>query len=79
METRTIRFAESIAGTWTVQGERFSFRPGDEASVERELADKWIASGTAQPVTPPRSAEVETATRQPRGEQAIAFKRRRRR
>jgi hypothetical protein len=48
-----VRFLVSIAS------EDFSHRPGEIAYIEKELAEKWIASGVAVSVDAPKPTTVE--------------------
>ena len=54
------------------------YSEGETLYVSPALADALTSAGIAA-VAPSRSVEVETATREPRGERAIAVKRRGRR
>ena len=82
METREVRFLKNVANRREVRPgifDVFGYDVDDVAPIPVELAAKWIGSGLCEPVIPSRSAEVETATREPRSERAVAFKRRGRR
>lgn len=82
METRTVRFNVDLATRLEVRPGIFDaigYDAGDIHAVPAEIADKWVASGFAELVSPSRSVEVERATREPRSERAVAFKRRGRR
>lgn len=83
METRTLRFAKTVAGRrevrpgiWDVYG----YFEGEVAEVPVELATSLEGSGAgiAGRMDSPRTVEVEHATREPRSEQAIRHTRRRR-
>lgn len=81
----TLRFLKTVAGTYEVRPgifDAYGYFEGEVIEVPAELAARIpgrIAEPVnPEPVNPSRSAEVERATREPRSEQAIAFKRRRR-
>ena len=83
METRTLRFNKTVAGTYEVRPavrDTYGYFEGEVAQVPVELATSLVNSGAsiAEPVNPPRNAEVERATREPRSEHAVALERRRR-
>lgn len=81
MDTRTLRFLKTVAGTYEARPgifDAYGFHEGEVVEVPATLASA-LPSRVAEPVKPSRTAEVERATREPRSEQAIAFKRRGRR
>lgn len=74
MESIDLRFKTSVAGIYPTRPGRtevLDFQTGETYSIPRELAAKWISSGIAEPANSSRSAEVETATREPRTERAV--------
>ena len=76
-----LRILKSGAGLYETRPgirEAIDFTEGETLYVSPALAEAWQRAGVAEPVSPPRNAEVERATREPRSEQAVAFKRRRR-
>lgn len=79
METRTLRFLKTVAGTYEARPgifDAYGFQEGEIAAVPAELAAR-IVGRIAESVKPSRSAEIEHATREPRSEQAIRIKWRR--
>lgn len=79
--TRTLRFLKTVAGTYEARPgifDAYGYFEGEVVEVPRELAAR-IPGRIAEAVNPSRNADVDRATREPRSEQAIAFKRRGRR
>lgn len=78
MNTRTLRFLKTVAGTYEARPgvfDSYGYFEGEVTAVPAELAAR-IVGRIAEPA--PRNAEIEHATREPRSEQAIRLKRRRR-
>lgn len=78
--TRTLRFLKTVAGTYEARPgifDAYGYFEGETVEVPVELAASLVGR-IAENVIPPRSAEVERATHEPRSEQAIRIKRRRR-
>lgn len=81
MTTRALRFLKTVAGTYEARPgifDTYGYFEGEVVQVPTELAAR-IPGRIAESVKQSRNAEVERATREPRSEQAIAFKRRGRR
>ena len=81
MTTRTLRFIKTVAGTYEARPgifDAYGYFEGEVVEVPTELAAR-IPGRIAEAVVPSRNVEVERATREPRGERAIALRRRGRR